>query len=140
MNACILYADFRRNRFKKPGSGLNHGPSLMMFHVRAFCHQGTLVAMKKPRQLDHGSAISIQVGPIPRKLGPPAGPCWTNSTNALEELRRTVLSLSLQSEPAGPVRISALRFLTASIRRHSEVKGFTVDWTMARHVSFLLWL
>eukprot|EP00435_Cladocopium_sp_Y103_P058940 s528_g20.t3 len=39
---------------------------------------GTLVAMKKPRQLDHGSAISIQVG-------------------------RTVLSLSLQSEPAGPV-------------------------------------
>eukprot|EP00434_Breviolum_minutum_P015534 symbB.v1.2.013679.t1/scaffold971.1/size148033/7 len=39
---------------------------------------GTLVAMKKPRPLDHGSAISIQVG-------------------------RTVLSLSLQSEPSGPV-------------------------------------
>eukprot|EP00913_Durusdinium_trenchii_P004143 g3838.t1 len=39
---------------------------------------GTLVAMKKPRPLDHGSAVSIQVG-------------------------RTVLSLSLQSEPAGPV-------------------------------------
>ncbi|CAE7306675.1 MARCHF7 [Symbiodinium microadriaticum] len=44
---------------------------------------GTLVAMKKPRPLDHSSAISIQVG-------------------------RTVLSLSLQSEPpGGPVNSPA---------------------------------
>ena len=65
---------------------------------------GTLVAMKKPRPLDHSSAISIQVGPRPWQ-----GLFCTlfSRCNGRKHrgwgLRRTVLSLSLQSEPPGPV-------------------------------------
>ena len=65
------------------------------------------MAMKKPRPLDHSSAISIQVGPgssgsvlLGRPLKPSVPLC-----SIAPSPRRTVLSLSLQSEPpGGPVR------------------------------------